>query len=211
MKQSTLLLLATAMVSTASAANKRRRVFKIYTQKEIHPDYVENYDPFIGIPRVLEEASMSMGFLAPAEMSMSMGLASAEMSMSMGFLAPAEMSMSMGLAPAEMSMSMGLTSAEMSMSMGLTSAEMSMSMGLTPAEMSMSMPLSTATEVKVTDGEGEFEVTNVEGESTTESEEVVVVENQAAVPSSAMLMSEASVALVTTIVSLITGGLVALA
>jgi hypothetical protein len=120
-------LLLVATVGTASAANKRRRVFKIYSQEQIRteqatgrnlrggPSEDENFDPFIGI-RQLEEASMSMG-LTPAEMSMSMGLTPAEMSMSMGFLAPAEMSMSMGLAPAEMSMSMGLAPAEASMSM----------------------------------------------------------------------------------------------
>jgi hypothetical protein len=115
-------------------------------------------------------------------------LEGASMSMSMG-LTPAEMSMSMGLAPAEMSMSMGLGPAELSMSMGLAPAEMSMSMGLGPAELSMSMPSSTA----------------------TESEEVVVVENQAAVPNSAKVRSQASVAMATTIVCVIAGGAIALA
>ena len=149
------LLPATAMVSSASASNTRKRVFKIHTQREIRAERapgrnlrggasnVEHYDPWLDFPRELKEASMSMGFLTPAEMSISMGLTPAEMSMSMG-LVPAEMSMSMGLAPAEMSMSMGLTPAEMSMSMGLAPAEMSMSMGLTPAEISMSMGLTPA-------------------------------------------------------------------
>jgi hypothetical protein len=82
-----------------------------------------------------------------------------------------------------------LEGASMSMSMGLTPAEMSMSMGLGPAELSMSMPSSTA----------------------TESEEVVVVENQAAVPNSAKVRSQASVALATTIVCVIAGGAIALA
>ena len=87
------------MVGTSTAANKRRRVFKIYSQEDIRAERasgrnlrvglnVENYDPFIGIPRELEEASMSMGFLTVAEMSMSLGLTVAEMSMSMGTLPP---------------------------------------------------------------------------------------------------------------------------
>jgi hypothetical protein len=145
-------ILLAAMVGTANAANKRRRVVKIYSQEEIRAERESgrnlrggNFDPFIGI-RQLEEGSMSMS-LTPAELSLSMGLTPAEMSMSMGFLSPAEMSMSMGLVPAEMSMSMGLV----------------------PAEMSMSMPSSTATEVEVTDGEGESEVTDVEGESEKNS------------------------------------------
>ena len=77
-----------------------------------------------------------------------------------------------------------LEGASMSMSMGLAPAEMSMSMGLAPAELSMSIPSSTV----------------------TESEEVVVVENQAAVPNSAK-----AVALATTIVCVIAGGAIALA
>ena len=134
-------ILLAAMVGTANAANKRRRVVKIYSQEEIRAERESgrnlrggNFDPFIGI-RQLEEGSMSMS-LTPAELSLSMGLTPAEMSMSMGFLSP---------------------------------AEMSMSMGLVPAEMSMSMPSSTATEVEVTDGEGESEVTDVEGESEKNS------------------------------------------
>jgi hypothetical protein len=143
------ILLLAAMLGTTTAANARRRVVKIYTKEssaKLRGDAVEveNYDPFIGVPRELKVASMSMG-LAPAEMSMSMGfLVPAEMSMSMGFLVPAEISMSMALTPAEMSMSMALTPAEMPMSMALTPAEMSMSMALTPAEMSMSMALTPA-------------------------------------------------------------------
>ena len=147
------LLPAAAMVSSASASNTRKRVFKIHTQREIRAERapgrnlrggasnVEHYDPWLDIPRNLKEASMSMGFLASTEMSISMGLTPAEMSMSAG-LTPAELSMSMGfLAPAEMSMSMGLVPAEISMSMELVPAEMSMSMGLVPAEMPMSMEL----------------------------------------------------------------------
>ena len=133
MKSQCSILVLACMVGTSTAANKRRRVFKIYSQEDIRAERasgrnlrgglidVENYDPFIGIPRELEEASMSMGFLTVAEMSMSLGLTVAEMSMSMG-LTPAEMSMSMDLTPAEMSMSIGLTLAEASMSMAWTSS-----------------------------------------------------------------------------------------
>jgi len=107
MKIQSIALILTTIVGTANAANKRRRVVKIYTQdrkisaerKLRGSNEAGNFDPFIGT-RQLEEGSMSMG-LTPAEMSMSMGLTLAEMSMSTGFLTPAEASMSMGLVPAE--------------------------------------------------------------------------------------------------------------
>ena len=84
MKIQSIALILTTIVGTANAANKRRRVVKIYTQdrkisaerKLRGSNEAGNFDPFIGT-RQLEEGSMSMG-LTPAEASMSMGLVPAE-------------------------------------------------------------------------------------------------------------------------------------